>query len=316
MTLTGAKNLYSGGTEVTGGTLVAGNASALGTGAITISGGTLSLANGISDFAYDITMTGGSFDASGADSVSVSSLTAGSGAVVGLGMLSTDTASLTSSGTLALDKGTIFDLSPALGGSEKITYILADGVSGIEAADIASMGRDNLLFGGLAATERVGATFVLDGSTLKLELAKPIFTDLTWIGGDGATWAHQGDTLWSSQIAQETGSTPKFENGDTVIFNTADASVAVSGSVQPGGIIANENVTLTGVDGDASLTIATGTALRLRTARRRRLTRRSERRACSRKKAQERSFWTQRLRRCSRVHRLRRDAWTCCRRNR
>lgn len=246
LTLSGS-NSYSGGTTIDGGVLTVRNATALGAGSVVLSGGTL--------------------DVSLLDSFSVSSLTASSGSIISLGMLSTDTASLTATGTLALDKGTIFDLSPALGGAEKITYILADGISGITDADIALMGRDNLLFGGLAATERVGATFVLDGSTLKLELAKPIFTDLTWIGGNGATWAHQDDTLWSSQIAQDTGSTPKFENGDTVIFNTADASVAVCGSVQPGGIIVNENVTLTGVDGDASLAIATGTAFTVATGK-------------------------------------------------
>lgn len=264
LTLTGTGNNYSGGTEVKGGKLVAGHATALGSGSIAISGGTLSLAGGISNFGYNISMTGGAFDVSLMDVVSVSSLSASSGSTLSLGMLSTDTAALTTTGALTLDKGTIFDLSPALGGAEKITYILAEGATldGITATDVNTMNRNNLLFGGLAATERVGAVFVLDGNVLKLELAKPVFTDLTWIGGNGATWKYQGDTLWSSQIATETGATPKFENGDTVIFNTAGAGVAVEGAVQPGGIVVNENVTFTAVaDSGASLALAAGTAL-------------------------------------------------------
>lgn len=243
LTLSG-NNTYTGGTEISGGTLVVGNSNALGTGGVVLSAGTL--------------------DAQALDSLTLPSLSASSGSTLSLGMLSTDTAALTTTGTLTLDKGMIFDLSPALGGAEKITYILAEGATldGITTTDVNTMNRNNLLFGGLAATERVGAVFVLDGNVLKLELAKPVFTDLTWIGGNGATWKYQGDTLWSSQIATETGATPKFENGDTVIFNTAGASVAVEGAVQPGGIIVNENVTFTAVaDSGASLALAAGTAL-------------------------------------------------------
>lgn len=263
LTLTGTGNNYSGGTEVRGGTLVAGHGAALGRGSVTIAGGTLGFGAGMTSFERDITMSSGGLNVENADTFSVSSLTAGSGSVLSLGMLSTETAALTTTGSLTLDKGTIFNLSPALGGTEKITYILVEGATlgGITESDVAAMNRDNLLFGGLTATERVGAKFVLDGNVLKLDLVKPIFTDLVWIGGDGATWKYQGDTLWSSQIATETGASPKFENGDTTIFNTA-TSVAVEGAVQPGGMNVNADVTFTGVaDSGASLALAAGTSL-------------------------------------------------------
>lgn len=263
LALTGTGNNYSGGTEVTGGTLVAAHGGALGSGSVTIAGGTLAFGSGMTSFDRDIIMTSGSLNVESADSFSVSSLTAGSGSILTLGMLSTDTAALTTDGVLSLDKGTIFDLSPALGGTQKITYVLVEGAAldGLTESDVAAMTRDNLLFGGLAATERVGAKFVLDGNVLKLDLVKPIFTDLTWIGGDGATWKYQGDTLWDSQIATETGSTPKFENGDTTIFNAA-TSVAVEGAVQPGGMNVNADVTFTGLaNSDASLALAAGTVL-------------------------------------------------------
>ena len=236
----GAANAYTGGTEINGGTVIIHDAASLGTG--------------------DVTLTAGTLNMEAAGSMTLPGLYASAGTVLGLGMLSETEAVLSVEGTLLLDKSVVFDLSPALGGSD--TYIVAQAatLAGLTDADVAQMGRDNLLFGGLAATGRVAADFVLENNTLKLELSKMVFTDLTWVGGDGATWKHQGATVWDSATAAASGSQAQFENGDTTIFNTA-ASVAVEGAVQPGGVEVNANVTFTGVEGsDASLSVAAGTA--------------------------------------------------------
>ena len=235
----GAANSYTGGTEINGGTVILQNAASLGTGDVTLTAGTLNM-----EAAGPITLPG---------------LYASAGTVLGLGMLSETEAVLSVEGTLLLDKEVVFDLSPALGGN---VYIVAEAatLAGLTTEDVAQMGRDNLLFGGLAATDRVAADFVLENNTLKLELSKLTFTDLTWVGGEGATWKHQGDTAWSSVSAEALGAQPQFENGDTAIFNTP-ASVAVEGAILPGGVNVNADVTFTGVEGSgASLAVAAGTA--------------------------------------------------------
>ncbi len=235
----GSANTYTGGTEINGGMLVIHDAASLGTG--------------------DVTINGGGLNTEVAGAVTLSGLYVSGGSVLGLGMLSETEAVLSVTGTLLLDKDVVFDLSPALGGN---VYIVAEAatLAGLTTEDVAQMGRDNLLFGGLAATGRVAADFVLENNTLKLELSKLTFTDLNWVGGEGATWKHQGDTAWSSATAEAMGAQPRFENGDTAIFNTA-ASVAVEGSVLPGGVEVNADVTFTGVEGSgASLSVAAGTA--------------------------------------------------------
>ena len=140
-------------------------------------------------------------------------------------------------------------------------------VSGEEIADIiwdaSEAERNKYSIGIKAPGWNSGATGLNDSRCMLANLSVAYTgdesLDLVWAGGaDGGIWD-------GSTASWEGGSV--FAYGDSVTFNTADATVTVSGTVAPGTVTISENTTFTGTDYKiepmGAVTIAAGKTLTL-----------------------------------------------------
>ncbi|MGN0883614.1 MAG: autotransporter-associated beta strand repeat-containing protein [Candidatus Spyradosoma sp.] len=200
LVLSGA-NTYDQGTRITAGTLVAKNASALGTGAVTVSSGA-TLEHGV---AGDATLNTGA-------------LTFASGSVLNLGTVAYNEDGMISvTGDVSIDAGATICVDNLL---LYASLVKASGTMSA-AAENAS-----LLFLGLDASGDRRTLSVVDGNTLLLSAE---VYELTWNGGEEGFWRANG-TGWD-----HAGADKDFQNGDTATFSgDVAANVTLDGAVALG----------------------------------------------------------------------------------
>ncbi|MGN0834314.1 MAG: beta strand repeat-containing protein [Candidatus Spyradosoma sp.] len=200
VTLAGANTSYSGQTTVENGTLVAGNASALGTSNVVVADGA-TLERGLASGSVTI---GGTLTTNGA-------------AILSTGVLNADTAAFAVTGAVTLDASTKFEL-----GSIGDGVILLQSDASITGAG--SLSTTNITVNGAAIGSRTGITLSADGKTLSLTQNA---LALTWAGGDSGTWKTNGSG-WTAIDAES----PTFQTGDSVEFTSSNAgTVSVDGAV-------------------------------------------------------------------------------------
>ena len=218
LTLSG-ENSYTGGTTVSAGTLVAANASALGTGAVTVSSG----ATLKRDLAGDATLTTGA-------------LTLASGSVLDFGAIAySENGAISATGDVSIDAGTTISVDNLLYGA---SLVKASGTMNAEAANA------TVLFLGLETGDRTALT-VADGALILVAQAM----DLTWDGGEEGVWRANGSG-WDNL-----GSARDFQNGDTTTFSgDVAANVTLDGAVALGIPAAYGNVESSGI----SMTVGSG----------------------------------------------------------
>lgn len=68
---------------------------------------------------------------------------------------------------------------------------------------------------------------------------------LVWAGADGAIWKHNGPQNWKNGSDS---SSEAFYNGDSVVFDTADAEVLVDGKLTAASVRISKNTTFAGTD--------------------------------------------------------------------
>ena len=68
---------------------------------------------------------------------------------------------------------------------------------------------------------------------------------LVWAGADGAIWKHNGPQNWKNGSDS---SSEAFYNGDSVVFDTADAEVLVDGKLTAASVTISKNTTFAGTD--------------------------------------------------------------------
>ncbi len=282
-TLTAA-NSYTGGTSISGGTLNANNASALGTGTVTLSGGTLGIGAAITN-AIASSGSGGTIQINSDGSLSASSI--GSNAL-SLGGTSGHTASFTdskSSGTLSTTgaitlsgytnitltdaTNTITSSSGAvtlsgtnnlltLGGTTSSgDHLLLSGSSAVSGTSIsitgAGAGGQTIALGSNATVGRTIYTFSVDAvnNGLNLNVGGGAWTN-TWSNGSG-TWDTSTANNWKKDNA---GSAIAYYTGDNAVISTADTITVAAGGVSAGTVTVNGSsgtTTLAGADGTAIL---------------------------------------------------------------
>ena len=200
VTLAGSNTSYSGQMTIEGGVLVAGNASALGTGNVAVANGA-TLARGLSSGSVAI---GGTLTTNGA-------------AILSTGALNTDTAAFAVTGAVTLDASTKFELGSI--GDGVILLQSEDSIAGTSSLSIS-----NVTLNGAVLGDRSSFTLSSDGKTLSLTQNA---LALTWAGGDSGTWKTNGSG-WTAIDAES----PTFQTGDSVEFTNANAgTVSVDGAV-------------------------------------------------------------------------------------
>ncbi len=230
LTLNGA-NTYSGGTVINGGTLAAGSANALGSGALTIgSGGSLSVGS--------FNLTVGAITLNGSSNL----------------LLSGITSQITSSGAVNISGSDNF---LNLGGSAVAagsTYTLLVGNS-LSASGLSltgsGIGGATVALGGTTTLGRTTYAFNSTLTSLQLTVTGGAY-NLTWNGGNAA-W-NTTDATWQKDGA---GSNIAFFAGDNITIATGD-SIAIDA----GGITAG-TLAVTNASGTAALTGGTLTTTSL-----------------------------------------------------
>lgn len=212
LVLSGA-NTFTGNVTVNAGTVIAGNATALGTGKVSLVSGT-TLVNGT-----DSTVTVGTLE-----TVDGSILYFGASG-------STDSAGFKSTNTATIATGTLFDANTFEAGKK-----LVEGVS--QDLDISKFTLSNLLVNGATVNSRSSVKFeVKDGILTLSEYTAGAVYNLTWAGTDSENiWTSGGDaTPWTK--TDDSGAS-NFETGDSVTFGdgATNKEVAVSGSINPAAI--------------------------------------------------------------------------------
>ena len=227
----GGENTYSGATKVEAGTLVAGNARALGEGAVTLKDGA-TLKRGI-DGTVNV---GDAFTTEGA-------------AILDLGTLGADTAAITATGAVTISSGTIFDMTEATAGLKLVSG------SSVTAS---GLGIANVYVGGYLANQRgSSATFTVTENTLVLSTYEAGEAwNITWDGGDSGVWKANGSG-WTKDADGSTAA--NFQNGDSVTFGTGTTNAAtLEGSLKVGTLTISDATTLSVADGSTA-SVATGT---------------------------------------------------------
>ncbi|MGF0069729.1 beta strand repeat-containing protein [Candidatus Spyradosoma sp. SGI.093] len=204
VTLAGT-NMYTGQTTVSAGTLVAGNASALGRGNVVVADGA-TLARGLTSGSVAI---GGTLTTNGA-------------AILSTGALNAGTAAFAVTGAVTLDAGTIFNLSAL----ETGMLISAGTVTFGDGSATPSLA--NFLLNGNVFGNRTNLTVSNTDGVLAIDSVTQNALALTWAGGDSGTWKANGSG-WSVTTS---GSAETFQVGDSVEFTSSNAgTVSVEGNV-------------------------------------------------------------------------------------
>ena len=209
--LSGA-NSYSGGTTIKAGTLVAANASSLGSGDVIIEAGTL-----LREVADTLTVGG--------------NLTVSAGAVLDLGELSAEKSAISVGGDVSLMEGVIFNIASQTAG----TLLSSTGaLSGITEEQVKAA----LYIDGVLVNQRA-ASATISENKIAVTFSEASVLDLTWNGGEDGVWKSNGSG-WKNGDTDET-----FQSGDSVTFG-ADATIKTVSLVENlsvGGININDDYT-------------------------------------------------------------------------
>ena len=205
------------GTQTLSGTTYLGN--------LDVTGGNLVL-SGTANIAGTTTVTGGTLDLSG-------------------GTITLANA-IQNSGTVTISDTTVFNLTQ----TGATTLINGGTIAGV---DWNSLTGFNFTYNGAAITVGRGLTSTADG-VVSYD-ASATGKDLTWSGSASNVWetaslAGTTNKPWTSSEGQEA-----FYNGDSVTFNTANASVEVSGTVDPAAMTVSAATSFTGT-GTISVAVA------------------------------------------------------------
>ena len=206
-----AENTYSGGTTIQGGTLVAANASSLGSGDVIVEGGKL-----LREVENTLTVGG--------------NLTVSAGAILDLGELSAEKSAISVGGNVSLTEGVIFNIASQTAG----TLLSSTGaLSGITAEQVKAA----LYIDGVLVNQRAASATILENK-IAVTFSEASVLDLTWNGGEDGVWKSNGSG-WKNGDTDET-----FQSGDSVTFNNT-AKMEVEGTVASGAVTVNGNSTLT-----------------------------------------------------------------------
>ena len=250
VTLAGTNTSYSGQMTIESGTLVAGNASALGAGNVVVADGA-TLARGLSS---DSVAIGGSLMTEGA-------------AILNLGAVSADTAAFAVTGDVTLSARTIFSVDSASAGLKLISSASTLSVDGLSSGTVSALNLSNLYVGAYLVNQRGTATFEVTNNTLVLSAYEAGEAwNITWAGGDSGVWNANGRG-WTKDADRATAA--NFQHGDSVTFSaeTAGQTIRLSGPVSAGAVSVNDDHTFTFDEGAifsaSSITVASEKTLSL-----------------------------------------------------
>ncbi len=272
LTLSGA-SAYSGGTTVSGGTLLVNTSTGCGTGNVTVNGGAALGGNGTIPGNVTVNSNGtasvsgsiqGSVTVNGGATLSNSgtiqgAVTVAAGATLlpgGSGAVGT----LTLQKTLTLNGDALFFDMPASGANDTIALTGA-GAAGEFVLNGTNTVTLNFLDGTLPAgtytlmtyaSQSGDGTLVLDpvcrNATLSVGSTSVTLTitgsgtglNLTWVGGSGNPWDINGSTVWDNGSAADV-----FFNLDSVLFSdsgSASPAVDITTAVQPSAVVVSNVV--------------------------------------------------------------------------
>lgn len=223
-------NTYSGGTEVQAGRLAVGNANGLGTGTVT-------LADGTTIARTDDTLT-----------ISAGAIKAGKNVIWDLGSVNMITPAFDVAGSLTWEEGVAFDVDLDVGSN----YVGLKLLSAKEGLSDAGLSNANLLISGSTVSSRAKVEFSVIGSDLLLNYTAGEVYTLVWDDSKTGAWAVGDARTWTIDGSTETAT---FENGDSVIFSSADANVGVNGTVLVNTVSATEDVKIAASSSDGAAKI-------------------------------------------------------------
>ena len=238
-TLSGDNSSYTGAIMVNAGTLGAGSANALGSGAVTVKDGA-TLAREMENESVQI----GNGTRSG-------SLTTEGAAILNLGAVSADTAAIAVTGEVTLSAGTIFDITDAsVGGA-----ILLSGTS-ITISDGGSLSKSNIYVNGYKLNQRATLTVTTENGQIAIsDYTEGNNIALTWNGGVNGVWKADG----AGWTATDTSEEATFQHGDDVTFSTGtNNNVTIAENLKLGTLTISDATTLSVADGSTA-SVATGT---------------------------------------------------------
>ncbi len=192
------------------------------------------------------TVTGGTLALSGTTNIA-GTTTVGAGGKLNLSGARVSLANeIQNSGTVTISDATVFNLT------QTGVTMLITGSGTIDGFDWNRLTSSNFTYNGVAIAAR-GLTSSAAG-VVSYDVSAATAKALTWTGADSSVWKAVTITETPTATPWQDGSTAEaFYNGDSVTFDTANASVMVSGTVKPAALTVSENTTFKGTDATISV---------------------------------------------------------------
>ena len=251
LTLSG-DNTYTGRTVIEAGTLVAANASALGTGNVTVAdGATLDARAGL--------QVGRAASEDGATAAIASTLTTEGSAKLVLGALNTTTAAIAAQGDVTLSAGTIFDVGALVEGGKVVSS------AGTLTVASGTLTKDNFLLNGSALGDRMSFNVSTNGNTVKISdltgALSLMWNNYSTVEGNTNVWTANGSGWYDKDTSTVPPVAQTFQNGDSVNFVDGALGlykeVRIDGSVTVSAMVVDGEFTFTGQNGAAIFSTGT-----------------------------------------------------------
>ena len=146
---------------------------------------------------------------------------------------------ISNSGTVTVSSATVFNLDGLTASNNVYTLISGNGT--ITNGNLLTL--ENFLIDSVVVNRRSEITN--SNGTLSITLGT-VYSDLVWANGDGAVWNTELTNKAWNRTSGASETKYDFADGDSVTFNTADATVKVEGTVDPKAVTISENTTFAG----------------------------------------------------------------------
>ncbi len=145
---------------------------------------------------------------------------------------------ISNSATVTVNGNTIFNLDGLTVNDNVYTLVTGGTINGEESLTYKNFLKTDTEIGGRTQAR-------VENGNLVVTLGA-IYSDLVWANDINAVWnTTAGNNVWN-RTGGESGTKYDFADGDSVTFNTADATVEVAGTVDPNAVTVSENTTFTG----------------------------------------------------------------------